>query len=77
MNSEKSGFCGTVGLVCRLEAVVKVKLPDMGFNLRGHCLFSDLGQKVEVGYWAVVFEGVLVKCVFFKENILLNKLYYI
>ena len=51
-----------------MEAVVKVKLQDMGFNLRGHCLFGDLGQKVEVGYWAVVFEGVLVKCGFFKER---------
>ena len=54
---------------------VKVKLTDMVFNLRGHCLFSDLGQKVEVGYWAVVFEGVFVMCGFFKErrvNSLLN-----
>ena len=57
-----------VGLVCRLEAVVKVKLTYMGFNLRGNCLFSDLGLEVEVGYWAVVFEGVLVKCRFFKER---------
>ena len=40
----------------------------MGFNWRGHCLFSDLGQKVEVEHWAVVFEGVLVKCWFFKER---------
>ena len=40
----------------------------MSFNLRGHCLFSDLGQEVEVGYWAVVFEGVLVKCRIFKER---------
>ena len=37
----------------RLEAAVKVKLPDMGLYLRGHFLFSDLGQEVEVGYWAV------------------------
>ena len=29
---------------------------------------SDLGQEVEVGYWAVIFEGVLVKCRFFKER---------
>ena len=43
LNSEKSGFRGMVGCVCRLEAVVKVKLLDMGLNLRGHCLFSDLG----------------------------------
>ena len=40
----------------------------MGFNLRGHFLFSDLRQEVEVGYWAVVFEVVLVKCRFFKDR---------
>ena len=57
-----------VGLVCRLEAIVKVKLPDMGLNLRGHCLFGYLGQEVEVGNWAVVFEGVLVKCRSFEER---------
>ena len=68
LNSEKSRFRIMVGLVCLLEAVVKVKLPDMSFNLRGHCLFSDLGQEVEVGYWAVVFEGALVKCSFLKER---------
>ena len=59
----KSGFCGMVGLVCRLEAVVKVKLPDMGLNLRGHCLFIDLGQEVWIGYWVVVstmFSFVLI-----------------
>ena len=44
------------------------QLPDMGSHLGGNCLFSDLGQEVEVGYWVVVFEGVLVKCRFFKER---------
>ena len=58
-----------VGLVCRLEVVGKVKLPDIGLNLRGHCLFSELEQEVEVGCWAVVFEGVLVKWRFFKERL--------
>ena len=53
LNSEKSGFRGIVGLVCQLEVVVKVKLRDMGLYLRGCCLFSDLGQEVEVDevYW--------------------------
>ena len=55
-----------VGLVCQLKTVVK--LPDMGLNLRGHCLFSDLGQEAEVGYRAVIFEGVLFKCRFFEER---------
>ena len=41
----------------------------MGLNLRGHWIFSYLGQKFEVGYGAVVFEGVFVKCRFFEERL--------
>ena len=67
LNSEKSIFCGMVGLVCRLKAIVKVKLADMGFDLRGHGFTSDLGKEVEVGYWAIIFEGVF-EVQFFKER---------
>ena len=36
--------------------------------MRGHCFFSDFGQEVEDGYWAVVYVGVFVKCRFFEER---------
>ena len=31
-----------------------------GFEFESHCLFSDLRQEIEVGYWAIVIAGVLI-----------------
>ena len=57
------------------ESGFRNKLPYIQLNLGGHCFFSDLGQEVEVGYWAVVFESVFVKYRFFK-TFTEGKIYY-
>ena len=56
------------GIVGRFKADNKMKLLDMLVNLGGYYLYSDLGQKFQVGKLEVAFEGVFVKCWFLEER---------